>query len=116
MPEEFGGAAMDHIAYTIVIEEISKYCASMGAILSVQNSLYCDPVYRYGTEEQKKKFLTPFASGGKNRVLRADRAAGGFERGGAEDESRAEWRQVCGERHEGLDHQWRARRTRRWFT
>ncbi len=65
MPEEYGGAAMDHIAYTIVIEEISKYCASTGAILSVQNSLYCDPLYRYGTDEQKKRLLTPFASGEK---------------------------------------------------
>jgi butyryl-CoA dehydrogenase len=65
MPEEFGGASMDHIAYTIVIEEISKYCASTGAILSVQNSLYCDPIYRYGTDEQKKRLLTPFASGEK---------------------------------------------------
>jgi butyryl-CoA dehydrogenase len=65
MPEEVGGAGMDHISYTIVIEEISKWCASMGAILSVQNSLYCDPVYRFGTEEQKKRLLTPFARGEK---------------------------------------------------
>jgi butyryl-CoA dehydrogenase len=65
MPEEYGGAGMDHISYTIVIEEISKYCASTGAILSVQNSLYCDPIYRYGTDEQKKRLLTPFASGEK---------------------------------------------------
>jgi butyryl-CoA dehydrogenase len=65
MPEEYGGAGMDHIAYTIVIEEISKYCASTGAILSVQNSLYCDPIYRYGTDEQKKRLLAPFARGEK---------------------------------------------------
>jgi len=65
MPEEYGGAGMDHIAYTIVIEEISKYCASTGAILSVQNSLYCDPIYRYGTDDQKKRLLAPFARGEK---------------------------------------------------
>jgi butyryl-CoA dehydrogenase len=65
MPEEYGGAGMDHISYTIVIEEISKYCASTGAILSVQNSLYCDPIYRYGTDEQKKRLLAPFARGEK---------------------------------------------------
>ncbi len=64
-PEQAGGAGFDHIAYTIVIEEISRACASTGVILSVQNSLYCDPVYRYGTEEQKKKFLLPFARGEK---------------------------------------------------
>jgi butyryl-CoA dehydrogenase len=65
IPENYGGAGMDHISYTIVIEEISRVCASTSVILSVQNSLYCDPVYRFGTEEQKQKFLIPFASGEK---------------------------------------------------
>jgi alkylation response protein AidB-like acyl-CoA dehydrogenase len=65
MPEQYGGAGMDHISYAIVIEEISRVCASTGVILSVQNSLYCDPIHRFGTEEQKKKFLTPFARGEK---------------------------------------------------
>jgi len=64
-PEAEGGAGFDHIAYTIAIEEISRCCASTGVILSVQNSLYCDPVHRFGTEEQKKKFLLPFARGEK---------------------------------------------------
>lgn len=65
LPEEAGGAGFDHVAYTIVIEEISRVCASTGVILSVQNSLYCDPVHRYGTEEQKKRFLVPYARGEK---------------------------------------------------
>jgi butyryl-CoA dehydrogenase len=65
LPEEEGGAGFDHIAYSIVIEEISRCCASTGVILSVQNSLYCDPIHRFGTEEQKKKFLLPFARGEK---------------------------------------------------
>src|SRR5712664_537271 len=64
-PEAEGGAGFDHLAYTIVIEEISRCCASTGVILSVQNSLYCDPIHRFGTEEQKKKFLLPFARGDK---------------------------------------------------
>ena len=64
-PEEEGGAGFDHIAYSIVIEEISQCCASTGVILSVQNSLYCDPIHRFGTEEQKKKFLVPCARGEK---------------------------------------------------
>jgi butyryl-CoA dehydrogenase len=64
-PEADGGAGFDHIAYTIVIEEISRCCASTGVILSVQNSLYCDPIHRFGTDEQKKKFLLPFARGEK---------------------------------------------------
>jgi butyryl-CoA dehydrogenase len=63
LPEAEGGAGFDHIAYGIVIEEISRCCASTGVILSVQNSLYCDPIHRFGTDEQKKKFLLPFARG-----------------------------------------------------
>jgi butyryl-CoA dehydrogenase len=62
-PQEEGGAGFDHTAYAIVIEEISRCCASTGVILSVQNSLFCDPIHRYGTGEQKKKFLVPFTRG-----------------------------------------------------
>jgi butyryl-CoA dehydrogenase len=64
-PEAEGGAGFDHVAYSIVIEEISRCCASTGVILSVQNSLYCDPIHRFGNDEQKKKFLLPFARGEK---------------------------------------------------
>ena len=65
VPENYGGAGMDHVSYAIVIEEISRVCASTGTILSVQNSLYCDPIYRFGTDEQKQKFLVPYARGEK---------------------------------------------------
>jgi butyryl-CoA dehydrogenase len=65
IPEEEGGAGFDHVAYSIVIEEISRVCASTGVILSVQNSLYCDPIHRFGTPEQKKRFLLPFSRGEK---------------------------------------------------
>jgi butyryl-CoA dehydrogenase len=65
LPESEGGAGFDHISYSIVIEEISRVCASTGVILSVQNSLYCDPIHRFGTQEQKKQFLLPFARGEK---------------------------------------------------
>jgi len=64
-PEAEGGAGFDHLAYTIVIEEVSRCCASTGVILSVQNSLFCDPIHRYGTDEQKKRFLLPFTRGEK---------------------------------------------------
>ncbi len=64
-PESYGGAGFDHVSYAIVIEEVSRACASTGVILSVQNSLYCDPIHRYGTEEQKKRLLVPFARGEK---------------------------------------------------
>jgi butyryl-CoA dehydrogenase len=63
LPESCGGAGMDHISYSIMIEEISRVCASTGVILSVQNSLYGDCLHRFGTEEQKSKFLEPMAHG-----------------------------------------------------
>jgi butyryl-CoA dehydrogenase len=65
MPEAYGGAGFDHTSYAIVIEEISRVCASTGVILSVQNSLVCDPIHRFGSDEQRKKFLAPFARGEK---------------------------------------------------
>ena len=65
VPDADGGAGMDHVSYSIAIEEIARVCASTSVILSVQNSLYCDPVLRLGTDEQKKKFLHPFARGEK---------------------------------------------------
>src|SRR5579872_4390742 len=46
IPPEYGGAGMDHIAYSVAIEEIARACASTAVILSVQNSLFCDPILR----------------------------------------------------------------------
>jgi butyryl-CoA dehydrogenase len=63
VPPEWGGAGMDHVAYAIAMEEISRGCAGTGVIMSVNNSLYCDPVLRYGTDEQKRELLEPFARG-----------------------------------------------------
>jgi butyryl-CoA dehydrogenase len=63
IPDRYGGAGFDHLSYAIAIEEISRACASTGVILSVQNSLYADPIHRFGTEQQKEKFLAPFARG-----------------------------------------------------
>jgi butyryl-CoA dehydrogenase len=65
MPEEYGGAGMDMLSYALVIEEISRVCATSGVILSVNNSLVCDPILKFGNEEQKKEFLTPLAAGKK---------------------------------------------------
>jgi butyryl-CoA dehydrogenase len=65
VPQEEGGAGADHVSYSILIEEISRACASTGVILSVQNSLFCDPLHRFGTAEQKKRFLMPYARGEK---------------------------------------------------
>jgi len=63
--EEWGGAGMDTLSYAIVIEEVSRACANMGVILSVNNSLVCDPIQKFGNPDQKKRFLAPLARGDK---------------------------------------------------
>ncbi len=63
VPEQYGGAGFDNLSYALVMEEISRACASTGVICSVNNSLVCDPIMRFGTEEQKQEWLTPLASG-----------------------------------------------------
>lgn len=63
IPESEGGAGMDHVSYALAIEEISAACASCGVILSVNNSLVCDPLYKFGNADQKRDVLTPLASG-----------------------------------------------------
>ena len=65
VPEKWGGAGMDNVSYALAIEEISRGCASTGVTLSVSNSLYCDPIYKFGNDEQRERFLTPFARGEK---------------------------------------------------
>ena len=63
VPEAYGGAGFDGVSYVIGIEEVSRACASTGVILSVNNSLFCAPVLRHGSEAQKQKYLVPHARG-----------------------------------------------------
>ncbi|MFN2166651.1 MAG: acyl-CoA dehydrogenase [Anaerolineae bacterium] len=65
IPEEYGGTGMDTLSYVLAMIEISKACASHGAIMSVNNSLVCHGLLEFGTEEQKLAFLVPLASGEK---------------------------------------------------
>ncbi len=63
VPEQYGGAGMDTLAYVLALEEVCKADAAHGVIMSVNNSLYCYGILKFGTEAQKKKFITPVASG-----------------------------------------------------
>jgi butyryl-CoA dehydrogenase len=65
VPETWGGAGMDTVAYVLALEEISRACASTGVIMSVNNSLVCDPVWKFGTDKQKQEWLVPLARGQK---------------------------------------------------
>jgi alkylation response protein AidB-like acyl-CoA dehydrogenase len=65
VPEEYGGAGMDALAYVLTMVEVAKADASHSTIVSVNNSLYCHGIMKFGTEEQKQKFVVPVASGEK---------------------------------------------------
>jgi alkylation response protein AidB-like acyl-CoA dehydrogenase len=65
IPEKYGGVGMDTLAYVLALTEICKIDASHGTIMSVNNSLVCHGIHKYGTEEQKDKYLTAVASGKK---------------------------------------------------
>jgi butyryl-CoA dehydrogenase len=63
VPEDFGGAGMDTVSYALALEEISRACASTGVIMSVQNSLVCDPIVVWGSDGQRRRWLPGLASG-----------------------------------------------------
>jgi len=82
VPAKWGGSGMDHISYAIAIEELSRGCASTGVIASVNNSLYCDPVEHFGTNEVREIFLTPYASGKKLGCFGLTEPSAGTDAGG----------------------------------
>ena len=65
LPEEYGGAGLSYLMYIAVAEILAEYCATTSVILSTHGSLCCWPIWAYGTEEQKQKYLLPLASGEK---------------------------------------------------
>lgn len=62
-PEEYGGAGADYLTYIVTIEELSRACAATGFVVAANTSLVCFPIYQYGSENQKKDFLTPLCRG-----------------------------------------------------
>ncbi len=104
VPAEWGGSGMDTVSYAIVIEEISRVCANMGVILSVNNSLVCDPIEKFGNEDQKKRFLVPLARGREARLLRADRARRRLRRRQPEDAGDSRGRRLPDLGPEGVHH------------
>ncbi|MGE5445477.1 MAG: acyl-CoA dehydrogenase [Ignavibacteriales bacterium] len=81
IPDEYGGSGMDTLSYVLALEEICKACASTGVIMSVNNSLVCDPIYEFGTEEQKKKYLPLLAKGEKLGCFSLSEPAAGSDAG-----------------------------------
>lgn len=63
VPEELGGAGADNVSYALAMEEIARHCASTSVIMSVNNSLVCDPLLKFANDDQKQRFLKPLAAG-----------------------------------------------------
>jgi alkylation response protein AidB-like acyl-CoA dehydrogenase len=63
VPVEYGGGGMDYVSYALIVTQISRGCGGTGTIVAAHNSLYCYPLLKFGTEEQKEKYLVPAASG-----------------------------------------------------
>lgn len=80
-PEEYGGAGMDNVSYAIAVEELSRVCASTGVLVSAHTSLCSWPIYTYGTEEQKKKYLVPLAEGAAIGALGLTETGAGSDAG-----------------------------------
>uniref|UniRef100_A0A8C1S011 Short-chain specific acyl-CoA dehydrogenase, mitochondrial n=1 Tax=Cyprinus carpio TaxID=7962 RepID=A0A8C1S011_CYPCA len=83
VPESLGGAGMDYLAYCLAVEELSRGCASTGVIVSVNNSLYLGPILKFGTEEQKKQWITPFTTGEKVGCFALSEPGNGSDAGAA---------------------------------
>ncbi|RME39792.1 MAG: acyl-CoA dehydrogenase [Planctomycetota bacterium] len=83
IPETYGGAGMGCVASSIVVEEISKYCAGTGVLLSAHTSLCVDPILTFGTEEQKQKYLPKLASGEMIGCLSLTEPGSGSDAGAA---------------------------------
>jgi alkylation response protein AidB-like acyl-CoA dehydrogenase len=81
-PEKYGGAEGDYISYAIAVEELSRVCASTGVTLSAHLSLAANPVWLFGTEEQKEQFLTPMAEGTKLGAFALTEPSAGSDAGG----------------------------------
>ncbi len=65
VPEEWGGAASDHVSYALALEEVAAGCGAVSTIMSVHNSVACMPILKFGSDAQKEQYLKPLASGEK---------------------------------------------------
>lgn len=81
-PEEYGGIGSDYLAYVIAVEELSRVCASTGVTLSAHTSLAGWPIYKFGSEEQKQKYLRPMAEGKKIGAYGLTEPSSGSDAGG----------------------------------
>src|SRR5258708_12506127 len=81
-PEEYGGTGLGYVEYVIVIEELSRVDGSVGLFVAAHNSLCSNHIYKFGTEEQKRKYLVPLAQGKKLGAWSLTEPEAGSDAGG----------------------------------
>ena len=96
VPKEYGGQGCDPLTYVMCVEELSKVCGTTGVIVSAHTSLCIDPIMTFGTEEQKKKYVTPLAKGEKLGAFGLTEPGAGTDAQGQQtkavfDEATNEW-------------------------
>lgn len=89
-PEQYGGIGSDYLAYAIAVEELSRIDSSIGVTLSAHTSLGSWPIYKFGTEEQKQKYLVPLAKGEKIGAYGLTEPSAGSDAGGTKTTARLE--------------------------
>ena len=111
-PEEYGGAGADSLAYAIAVEELTRVDSSVAITMCAHTSLGTQPIYLFGSEEQKRDWLPELTAGPQARRVRADRAGGGLGRRQRAHAREARGRRVGDQRREAVHHQRRDRHLR----
>ena len=112
-PQEYGGGGGDSLGYALAVEELARVDSSVAITLCAHTSLGTQPIYLFGTEEQKREWLPQLCSGERPRRLRADRAGGRLRRRQRPHPRRARRRRVGDRRRQAVHHQRRHRHLRR---
>ncbi len=112
LPEQYGCAGLNAVSYGLICQELERGDSGIRSFVSVQSSLCMYPIYAYGNEEQRQRWLPDMAAGRGHRLLRSDRAARRLRPGEYEDARQTRWRRLGHQRFEDVDHQRQPRRRR----
>ena len=105
-PEKYGGAGLGYVEYAIAIEELSRVDGSIGIIVAAHNSLCTNHIYKFGTEEQKKKYVVDLAQGKKIGCWSLTEPEAGSDAGGTTNFCRASKWRLDSERRKNLHDEW----------
>jgi glutaryl-CoA dehydrogenase len=105
LPTEYGCAGMNGVSYGLICQELERGDSGIRSFVSVQSSLCMYPIYAYGNEEQRRKWLPRMAKGEGDRLLRPDRTARRLRSGEHEDARQARRRRLGDQRLQDVDHQ-----------